>query len=204
MTQLSLFSADLAEPRPEDLGGLLAAHGQVARRGVSARLSILLDGQWRADALLREFLVRDVPAQASAARSAGRTRDAASIVLVRTDWLPELAPVADAWTRGAVKAVPPGLVLGAGLLRCWTLSAGRRAEAPGAGFLLGLDSHAPETYEPLAAACSRSGVAGSILGVRAGGPALRVVGYRRLMRLAELLGSPPPGSPPAAFPAAHR
>jgi hypothetical protein len=200
VTQLSLFSADLAEPRPEDLGGLLAAHGQVARDRSGARLSILLGDAWRAEALLRECRVRDVAAEVAPAapRGAGRPTGASS-VLLRTGRLPELAAIADDWSRGAVKAAPAHLVLGAGLLRCWTLAAGRPAD-PGEGFLLGLDPHAPHMHEPLAAACSRAGVAGSIIGVRAGGPAIRVVGHRRMMRLAELLGTAPPGAPVQAFP----
>jgi hypothetical protein len=67
-----------------------------------------------------------------------------------------------------------------------------------------VDPHAEQTHEPLAAACSRAGVAGSILGVRAGGPAIRVVGHRRLMRLVELLGTPPPDAPAGSFPTPGR
>ena len=89
------------------------------------------------------------------------------------------------------------ITLTAGLLRCWTLAAGRPAEI---GFLLGLDPHAPDTHEPLAAACAAAGLAGSLLGVRGGGPAVRIVGYRRCSRLAEMIGTPPPEAPPGAFP----
>lgn len=202
MTQLSLFSADLAEPRPEDLGGLLAAHGHAARSGAGARLSILLADQWRAQALMRECRVRDVAAQIIDVDSGGPARQGrAGSVLLRTERIPELDRVADDWTRGSIKSVPAGLQLGAGMLRCWTLAAGRADES---GFLLGLDPHAPDTHEPLAAACSRAGVAGALVGVRAGGPALRVVGYRRTMRLAELLGTVPPDAPPDAFPTPRR
>lgn len=202
MTQLSLFSADLAEPRPEDLGGLLAAHGQAARSGPAARLSILLDQEWRAHALMRECRVRDVAAEIVEVPTEGGVRSVGPMpVLLRTERVPELSGIADAWIRGAVKSVPSGLTLGAGMLRCWTLAAGRPDEA---GFLLGLDPHAPGTHEPLAAACSRAGVAGSIIGTRAGGPAVRVVGYRRLMRLAELLGTVPPDAPAEAFPSPMR
>ena len=63
MSQLSFFSADLTPPRVEDLGGLLAAHGQISRSGSGARLSILLADTWRAKALVREFRVRDVEAE---------------------------------------------------------------------------------------------------------------------------------------------
>ncbi len=202
MTQLSLFSADLAEPRLEDLGGLLAAHGHAARRGAGTRISILLEERWRASALLRECRVRDVPAEVSELPSTSPLRRAGTAaVLLRTERLPELTVIADAWSRGAIKAVPEGLGLGAGLLRCWTLAAGRRADP---GFLLGMDPHAAGTYEPLAAACSRAGMAGAIVGVPAGRPAVRVIGHRRMMRLAELLGTAPPDAPPGVFPAAWR
>jgi hypothetical protein len=231
VTQLSLFSADIVEPQPADLGGLLAAHGQIARDASGARLSVLLDAAWRADALLRECRVRDVPArvlpvdgEGSGGGSGGVVRDpggepparvrspgeptrgvrprmpARREALLRTDRSPDLRSLADDWTRGAVKSVPADLHLSAGLLRCWVLAAGRRDEA---GFLLGFDPHAPDTYEPLAAACARAGVAGSLIGVRGGGPGIRVVGYRRISRLAELLGSPPPGAPRDVFPSPH-
>jgi len=34
----------------------------------------------------------------------------------------------------------------------------------------------------------------------AGGPAYRIVGLRRITRLAELVGEPPPGAPPDEWP----
>jgi hypothetical protein len=220
MTQLSLFSADLAEPQVADLGGLLATHGQIAQDPTGARLSVLLDAAWRAEALLRECRVRDVPAEmvpVLPGQPAGVTEAEAEAeaeaadpsgwapsgreALVRTARSPELRGIATAWTRGAVKAVPDWLEVNAGLLRCWVLAAGRSDEA---GFLLGLDPHAPDTYEPLAAACARAGIAGSLIGVRGGGPGIRVVGYRRISRLAELLGSPPLGAPRGVFPSPLR
>jgi hypothetical protein len=209
MTQLSLFSADIVEPQPADLGGLLAAHGQIAMDAAGARLSVLLDTAWRAEALLRECLVRDIAARVISVDDVSDT-DKTGVpawtptgreALLRTERSPELGPLAAAWTRGAVKSVPDRLDLSAGLLRCWVLVAGRPDEA---GFLLGLDPHAPDTHEPLAAACARAGIAGSFIGVRGGGPGIRVVGYRRISRLAELLGSPPPGSPRGVFPSPLR
>ena len=198
MSQLSLFSADLTPPMLGDLGGLLAGHGQFADGTGGVRLSILLADAWRAGALLRECRVRDIPSQIAPAevRAADGSDDRAA-VLLRTDRTSLLSALAADWTRGAVKAVPPDLTLTAGLLRCWTLAAGRPAEI---GFLLGLDPHAPDTHEPLAAACAAAGLAGSLLGVRGGGPAVRIVGYRRCSRLAEMIGTPPPEAPPGAFP----
>ncbi len=214
MSQLSFFSADLTPPLVEDLGGLLAAHGQISRSNSGARLSILLADTWRAKALVREFRVRDVETEfipAAEAQSAGLLdadlfdggpsggSDGRSPygVLLRTVRTPELQALASAWTRGAVKAVPVGLTAGAGLLRCWTLAAGRPDDT---GFLLGLDRRAPDTYEALASTCAHAGLAGALIGARAGGPALRIVGHRRHTRLVELLGTAPPEAPADAFP----
>ena len=190
MTQLSLFSADLTPPRLEDLGGLLAAHGQVAGGQDGVRLSILLADGWRADALLRECRVRDVPSRTAT------PEDPDTAVLLQTERTAVLEPLATQWTRGAVKAVPVDISLTPGFLRCWTLAAGHPSDV---GFVLGLDPHAPDTHEPLAAACAAAGLAGSLLGVRGGGPAVRIVGHRRCSRLSEMIGTPPPEAPPGAF-----
>jgi hypothetical protein len=49
---------------------------------------------------------------------------------------------------------------------------------------------------------SAAGVAGAFVGPRAGGPAYRVVGLRRLQRLRELVGDPPAAVPAADWPPA--
>lgn len=215
MSQLSLFSADLTPPRVEDLGGLLATHGQISRSAGGTRLSILLAEEWRAKALLREFRVRDIEGEQLPAAQAlagglldepvdGATppdRGGPTGVLLRTSRSAALDFLAADWTRGAAKAVPVSLVAGAGLLRCWSIAGGRRDES---GFVLGLDRHAPDTYEPLGSACARAGLAGTLIGIRSGGPGLRVVGHRRSTRLVELVGTPPPEAPAGAFPAPDR
>jgi len=255
VSQLSLFSADLTPPQLSDLGGLLAAHGQIVAGPDGFRLSILLADQWRAEALLRECRVRDVTAEVLAGPAmptvpAGGEPVAAGPVpsvpvpdahatdspvsddpaparqppdgtpddsqspdgpgpfaagdrgraatVFRSQRTSVLADLAANWTRGAVKGVPVGLTLTPGFLRCWTIAAGQPAAV---GFLLGLDPHAPDTYEPLAAVCAAAGLAGSLLGIRGGGPAVRIVGYRRCARLAEMIGTPPPEAPRGAFPA---
>jgi hypothetical protein len=203
VSQLSLFSADLTPPQPADLSGLIAAHGQLVAGPDGAALSMLLTDSWRAEALLRECRVRDVPAEIVSAQQPGDPGPgsgpdgSAAPALLRTQPSSMLALLAVDWTTEAGKTVPAGLTLTAGLLRCWTLAAGRPAEI---GFLLGLDPGAPDTHEPLAAACAAVGLAGSLLGVRGGGPAVRIVGYRRCSRLAEMIGTPPPEAPPGAFP----
>jgi len=219
VSQLSLFSADLTPPQLDDLGGLLAAHGRLGVGGDGVRLSILLGDQWRADALQRECRVRDVPAVLIESDGPGELRPAVPIesdgpgelqeadaavtaarptaVLLRTERTQLLAALAADWTRGAVKSAPADLTVTAGFLRCWTIAAGRPATI---GFLLGLDPHAPDTHEPLAAACAAAGLAGSLLGIRGAAPAVRIVGYRRCSRLAEMIGTPPPEAPAGAFP----
>lgn len=223
MRQMSLFSADVAAPTRPDLGGLLAAHGQIARGrpgtdaapGAGSRLSILVAERWRADALRAEFLRRDVPATLLV----GHMTDSADSALpdelsdhsesaalpglrtgfvVRSDRSTDLDAVADAWTRGSVKVVPALPVPAGGFLRCWALAAGRPDEA---GYLLGTDARAAQTYSRLAAALSGIGLTGALLGLRGGSPGVRIVGRRRLDRLAELLGEPPAGAPDGAFPA---
>jgi hypothetical protein len=200
VSQLSLFSADLTPPQLADLGGLMAAHGQLQIAPDGAALSMLFTESWRAEALLRECRVRDVPAAISfpdQTDSPNWADGSVPLTLLQTDRTPMLAAMAMDWTAAPGKIVPAGLAVTAGLLRCWTLAAGRPADI---GFLLGLDPLAPDTHEPLAAACAAAGLAGSLLGVRGGGPAVRIVGYRRCSRLAEMIGTPPPEAPPGAFP----
>lgn len=93
-----------------------------------------------------------------------------------------------AWTRGAVKTVPPHWLPGPRELRAWTLAAG----TPEADrYLLGLDPHAPDTHAPLASAMMRVGIAPTLIGTRGTRPALRISGRRRLLRLVENVGEPP-------------
>jgi len=191
--QLSFFSVALTEPRLEDLGGLLAAHGQALLNNTGARVSILLADRWRAEALVRACTVRDLDADIL-------TVEGPAPFLLRTERRIELLPVARAFTRGAVKSIPENLQVTPGLLWCWAVAAGR---ADGTGYLLGMDPHAPDTHDPLLEACARAGLAGAMIGIRGGGPGVRIVGHRRLERLVEILGEPPAGAPAAAFPVAQ-
>lgn len=191
--QLSFFSAAIAAPRVEDLGGMLAAHGQAVLNKADARLSILLTDRWRADALVHACTERNVQAEIL-------TVDGPAPHLLRTDRTAELLAVAAGWHRGAVKSVPEKLQVSPGLLWCWAIAAGQVDQN---GYLLGLDPHAPDTHDALVEACARAGLAGSFIGVRGGGPGVRIVGHRRLERLTEILGEPPVGAPPQAFPVAE-
>lgn len=188
MTQLSLFSADLSSPVGGDLGGLLAADGQLEVGADGVRLVIRLADEWRAQALVRECRVRDVEAHVEVDDR---------VTMLRTDPAPALADLSTHWLDGSVKVAPPEVELSAGLLRCWTIAAGRPAAV---GYLLGLDPQTPDIHEPLAGCCAAIGLAGSLVGPRAGGPAMRIVGLRRCTRLADMVGTPPPEAPPGQFP----
>lgn len=188
MTQLSLFSADLTPPVGDDLGGLLAASGQLEVGTDGVRLVIRLTDDWRARALIRECRVRDVEAHIDLD---GR------VTVLRTDPAPALDRLSDRWLDGSVKVAPPGVELSAGWMRCWVIAAGR----PGpVGYLLGLDPRTPDIHEALAGSCAAIGVAGSLIGPAGGGPAMRIVGPRRCTRLADMVGTPPPEAPAGLFP----
>ena len=182
MSQLSFFSAEAMPPAITDLCGLLAATGQVVTSGGRARISIVVDAQWRAEAIAE--LIEQAGLEVEITRS-----DEGS-PLVRTASVVDLRPLADQWTRGAVKAVPPGWVPSGRQLRVWALASGR-GEAEGERFVLGLDPHAPDTHAPLAQALMRAGIAPTLIGTRGSGPGLRISGRRRLGRLVESIGEAP-------------
>ncbi|MBJ7384003.1 MAG: hypothetical protein JHC55_05880 [Mycolicibacterium sp.] len=184
MSQLSFFSAESVPPAVADLTGILAAPGQavlVSDGGQrAARLSVVVDRLWRAEALA------DMINEAGLTAEIARTDEDSP--LVRTDVDPRLTPIAAAWTRGAVKTVPPQWLPGPRELRAWTLAAGY-PEAD--RYLLGLDPHAPDTHSALASAMMRIGIAPTLIGTRGSRPALRISGRRRLLRLVENVGEPP-------------
>lgn len=216
MTQPSLFSADLMPPELADLGGLLAAHGQAATDANGSRLSILLADKWRAAALVAECVARGVSAEtldiaADSARASGydavlagaeaARRGSPSAVLMRTEFTPALDGLVSDWTRGAVKRCPAKLDVTVGFLRVWLLAAGRPTPA---GFTFGLDPHSRESFQDLAAAAARAGLAMAPVGVQSSAPLLRLTGRRRLTRLLEMVGDPPQGTPGAAWPVVDR
>ena len=186
VSQLSFFSAESVPPAIADLTGILAAPGQVVlvngSQGLTARLSVVVDDSWRADALA------EMIAEAGLAPEIVRTDE--NTPLVRTALDARLVGIAEEWTRGAVKTVPPQWLPGPRELRAWTLAAGT-AEAD--RYLLGLDPHAPDTHSALASAMMRVGIAPTLIGTRGSHPALRISGRRRLSRLVENVGEPPEG-----------
>jgi hypothetical protein len=110
---------------------------------------------------------------------------------VRTDFHAGLVPIARAWARGAVKVPPADLVLDGPRLRMWAVAAGSPDEH---GYLLSLGESDDSAWQPIGAALAAAGFAATLLGPRAGGPAYRITGRRRLIRLRELVGDPPPGA----------
>lgn len=180
MSQLSFFSAESVPPAIDDLTGILAAPGQVVLVGNEARLSVVVDRLWRAEAIAE--MISDAGLEPEIAHTDESTP------LVRTTLDHRLVPIAAEWTRGAVKTVPPQWLPGPRQLRAWTLAAG----TPDADrYLLGLDPHAPDTHSPLASALMRVGIAPTLIGTRGTRPALRISGRRRLSRLVENVGEPP-------------
>jgi len=185
--QLSFFPSDSDTPSVSDLEGLLAGPGQVVRSadGRSARVSVVLpdlvSAPWRSAALLAAFAERGL--------GGGRSAGVEGLPCVRTDFSGTLLPLALAWARGAVKSPPPGFRLDGPRLRLWVVAAGRRDDH---GYLLPLGEADSESWEPVGAALAAVGLAATLLGPRAGGPAYRVTGHRRSARLRELVGDPPP------------
>lgn len=184
VSQLSFFSAESVPPAVADLTGLLAGPGQVVLVGSAdrpgARLSVVVDRPWRAEALAEMITEAGLHAEI--------TRTDEGSPLVRTTVDPRLTAIAGDWTRGAVKTVPPQWLPGPREIRAWTLAAG----TPEADrYLLGLDPHAPDTHAPLASAMMRVGIAPTLIGTRGSRPALRISGRRRLLRLVETVGEPP-------------
>ncbi len=181
MTQFSLFGAEATGPTLGDLDGILLAGGRWVRSGAGARLSVVVDAQWRADALNAVFTELGVGGDDPVV-------PAAVGLGVRTAFSADLLPHAARWTRGANQGLPAGFALAAAGLRLWALATGRRDEA---GYLLATSDEV--VHVAAGAQLSRLGVAAVSLTGR-GRPAWRVTSARRLRRLVELLGAPPPGA----------
>lgn len=188
MTQFSLFGAAAVDPVLDDLGGLLLAGGHwvrgTGRRG--ARLSIVVAQRWRAEALVAEFASREVAAESEA----DAIVTAEGGFGVRTAFAAALEPLAASWTRGANEGPPDGYALTAHGLRLWVIAAGRHDDA---GYLLATAEPDDPIHRTGGAQLSRLGVAAVSIAQR-GGPGWRVTSHKRVRRLAELVGEPPPGA----------
>jgi hypothetical protein len=183
--QLSLFAPAMRGPELTDLQGLLAGPGQAVRSRDTARLSVIVDEQWRADALLAAFTERGLAGDQVPADSDGTA--------VRTEFSRSLSPLAHRWLSGAVKSAPAGFVLDGASLRLWAIAAGAPATTV-SGYLLRLGPTDEPAWPKSGAALAAAGVPATFVGVRAGGPGYRITGRRRLTRLREMIGEPPPGA----------
>jgi hypothetical protein len=184
--QLSLFGVEARPPTAGDLEGLLAGGGQVTRMGGTARVSIVVDQAWRAAALLGEFALRGLAASWEPSTVDGHFG-------VRTAYSAALAPIGVRWLRGAVKRPPAGFTLDGRRLRLWAIAAGTPDGTQAYALRLGASDEA--MWEQSGAALAAAGLPAVLLGPRAGGPAYRIVGRRRLGRLAEMVGEPPRTAP---------
>ncbi len=188
--QLSFLSAGVRPPGVEDLEGLLLGVAQVVRLGGTARLSVLVDAPWRVEQVLGAYVERGLRGEVAPGEDEG-------VSSVRTPFSRLLGPVAQRWVRGAVKSVPAGFVLDGSRLRMWAVGAGRRDDH---GYLLRLSPHDEQVWEAAGSALAWVGLAGTFVGPRAGGPAYRVTGRRRLARLGEYVGERPAAAPPEHWP----
>lgn len=187
--QLSLFGVAAVEPSPADLAGLLAGPGHVVRMGGTARVSVVVDAAWRVHVLVAELARRDL--------TASWVTTADDHLGVRTSYAATLAPLAVAWLRGAVKRPPDGFHLDGPRMRLWAAAAG---SVEPLGFVLRLGASDEACWEAVGAALAAAGLPAILLGPRAGGPAYRITGRRRLVRLAELVGDRPAAAPPGQWP----
>jgi len=189
--QLSFLTAGVRPPGVDDLEGLLLGVAQVVRLGGTARLSVLVDAPWRVDEVLAAYVERGLRGEVAAGEDDGVTS-------VRTPFSSMLGPVAQRWIRGAVKSVPAGFELDGSRLRMWAIGAGRRDDH---GYLLRLSPHDPQMWDAAGRALAGVGITGAFVGPKAGGPAYRITGRRRLVRLAEYVGERPASAMPEDWPA---
>lgn len=187
--QLALFDSDGAEQTVDDLDGLLLGTGHVVRRDGRARVSVIVDQVWRAEALCAELATRGLPA------SYEISRDEGSALVVGTELSERLMPLAQRWQPGRRRAGPVPLTSGG--LRLWTISGGRRVEQ---GYLLALTATDESRWPRAGAALAGLGVAAALVGPRGGGPAYRITSVKRLRRLAALVGERPEGAPEYLWP----
>jgi hypothetical protein len=188
--QLSFLTAGTKPPAVDDLEGLLLGVGQLVRLGGTARLSVLVDAPWRVEEVLTAYRERSLRGEVAPGEDEGVTS-------VRTPFSKTLRPVADRWILGAVKTVPPRFVLDGSRLRMWAIGAGRRDDH---GYLLRLGPNDAQVWEPAGAALAWVGLAGTFVGPRAGGPAYRITGRRRLTRFGEYVGERPAAATPTDWP----
>lgn len=99
-----------------------------------------------------------------------------------------------------MKSAPRDLVLDGRRLRLWLAACGSPDGAQAYALRLGPDD-GEDVWQAVGSALAAVGMPAVLVGPGAGGPAYRVVGRRRLARLGELVGDPPPHAPPGTWPA---
>ncbi len=188
--QPSLLGASAAPPEVGDLAGLLLAGGQIARSGDTAQISIVVHHPWRAAAIVSECGRRAVAATVVS------TVD--SPVGVRTAFAATLAPLARAWTDDVGRHPPRTLTLDGAVLRLWAMAVGHRDRA---GYVLPISESDQGFRDVVGAALARLGVSAQLVSRRGDtGEMFRIVGRRRLDRLAEMVGDPPKQAPADIWP----
>ncbi|MDQ3733046.1 MAG: hypothetical protein M3400_03425 [Actinomycetota bacterium] len=188
--QLALFDDEAADLEIADLEGLLVAGAALVQRSAEARLSIVVNEQWRASTIVEAFDRRGLPGE--------EVQTFNGQFGVRTPFHRSLMPMVVGWSRGSSKLPPPDWHLTPARVRLWALASGR---SDSSGYLLGLGrTDEAACWTAAGTALAAVGLAGTMLGPRAGGPAYRIVGLRRTRRLCELVGAAPPQAPPQAWP----
>ncbi len=167
-----------------------ADEAEAAVRVAAPTITPLVDpvADWRAHALQCALRARGVDAEITHGPGGSPAGGSA----FRAD----LVPLATAWSRGPGKTVPPEFELDGPRLRLWVLAAGHR---DGRAYALGLDPQASDTHEVLLATSRRAGL-GADPGGDGSAPTLRVVGARRVRRVAELVGARPRSVHPEVWP----
>lgn len=189
-TQPALLGADATPPEPADLVALLIAGGDARLTDSAAQMSIIVTHPWRAAALVVECSRRGI-----AATSVSTPDDH---IAVRTVHTPALRPLVLAWTDGSAARVTRGLFLDGRVLRLWVIA---RGEIGVAGYNLPLGDLDDPTRDLIGAALAAAGLPAALVAPPGGGrPFYRIVGRRRLRRLAELVGDPPKQAPPGSWP----
>jgi hypothetical protein len=188
-SQLSFFSAGARPAGIDDLDGVLCGPGQVVRQGDAARISVIVREEWRVTALLSALDSLGLPGGTADAHEEGGTT-------VRTPFDARLVPLAVRWSGGGAKRAPLDLALDGPRLRWWAMAAGHDTPA---GYVLMLGPQDEAAWPGVGAALVRAGLTAVQIGPRAEGPAYRVTGQRRLARLREMVGDPPPGAPDGAW-----
>ncbi|WFE23108.1 hypothetical protein O7621_07270 [Solwaraspora sp. WMMD937] len=204
--QLSLFGVAAADPTPGDLAGLLAGPGRISRMGGTVRVSVDVEPAWRVHVLVAEFRRRGLAPswrQLPDGRLTVRTAYTAVLARLGAAWLhppapdqpdadlPEAGPVRGEDDR-LVKRPPTGFHLAGQRLRLWAAAAGAKDPL---GYRLRLAESDADNWPQVGAALAAIGLPAVLLDARSGGPAYRIVGRRRLTRLAELLGDRPAAAP---------